>query len=658
MRPRAALLLSVPAVLACVAGAIAASWQLPATTLSVAGRASDSPGVVIDATGVATAAWAPASGDAGAIQASRFVNGEWTAPQDISGSDAETLYPVLAVDAAGAVTAAWTRREGAGYVVQAARYAGGEWGPAHDLSSVGSAATYPSVAVDPSGVVTAVWQRAAGGNVVVESSRFAGATWTSPVTVGTGSTGLVMNAHPQVAVDGSGVATATWMQSSAGQIVISASRFSAGAWSAPQSISPVGANEFGWHPQLAAASSGDVTVVWYQSVPGGYEIRFARFTAGAWGASAVIPGSPDSGAAYPAVAVDASGIVTAAWYRGSTGANEVVASRFSGGAWSAVQQLSAAGLDAFMPTVAVDPSGSVMATWQQATGAGEYFVAAARHETGTWGTAQVVSPSGGTNRYPTVALDARGNAVVAWGGYVDGVASVQAAQFFTTPSPPRSAAATPGDGSVEVTWTAPANDAGSPITGYEVTMTPGDRTCTTTAPTTRCTFSGLANGTAYSFSITAANALGTSWASTVTAMPRVPASGGSGAGGGASTAPLTAPLTAIITTSRRTVASGKRITASIRVRNTGTATATKVVACIKAPKGLSIVQKPGAKKRLRNPACFTVKTLPVGTQVTRKVTLQASASRKVTRSVTGTARAKGIAKVKATPRKVAITVAR
>lgn len=653
MRPRAALLLAVPILLTCVAGAIAASWQLPATTLSAEGRASDSPDVVIDASGVATAVWAPASGEAGAIQASRFVNGAWTSPQDISASGAESFYPVLAVDPTGVVTAVWTRRAGAGYAVQAARYSGGAWSAAVDLGPTGSSATFPSVAVDPDGIVTAVWQREAGGSVVVESSRFAGTAWTSPVSVGTGSTGLVAEAHPQVAVDGSGVATAVWQQTSAGQIVISASRFSGGAWSAPQSISPVGAGQFGWHPKLTAASSGAVTVIWYQTAMGGYEIRYARFTAGAWGASAVIPGSPDGGAAYPEVATDSSGIVTAVWYRGSTGANEVVASRFSSGAWSAVQQISVVGLDALMPTVAVDPSGSVMATWQQATGGGEYFAAAARHIGGTWDSAQVISPSGGNNRYPTVALDTKGNAAVAWGGYVDGVARVQAVQFFTVPSPPRSATATPGDSSAEVTWTAPANDAGSPITGYEVTMSPGGRTCTATAPTTRCAFTGLSNGTAYSFSITAANALGTSWASTATATPRVPASGGSGAGGGASTAPLTATITA----SRRTVASGKRITASIRVRNTGTATATKVVACIRAPKGLSIVQRPGAKKRLRNPACFTVKTLKVGKQVTRTITLQAKANRRTARSITGTARAKGIARVKATPRKVVITVA-
>lgn len=653
MRPRAALLLAVPVLLACAAAAFAASWQLPATTLSPAGQDASAPQVVVDGSGVATAVWSPSGGAQGPIRASRFEDGAWSAPREISSPTADTTYAVATVDRAGIVTVIWTTTRGADQIVQASRYSGGTWSAPQDLSLAGGSAAYPDVQADPSGVVTAVWQRADNGNVVIQSARFSGGAWTTPQDVATASVGLVVAAYPQVVVDQSGVATAAWMMSSPGQVVIRASRYSGGAWGTPQLLSPAGGSEFASQPKLVADTSGVVTVVWSQALVGGFEVRYARFTGGTWAASAVIAGSANSGTAYPEPVVDAAGVVTTVWYRGPSGANEVVAARLSGGTWSAVQQISDAGVDAELPEVAVDPSGNLMATWEQSDG-GDFFVAAARYANGGWGGSQVISPTAGTGRAPEVALDAKGNATVAWAGFANLETRVQAAQFFTVPSPPRSATASPGDGSVEVTWTAPANDAGSPITGYEVTMTPGGRTCTTTAPTTRCTFSGLANGTAYSFSITATNALGTSWGSTVTATPRVPASGGSGAGGGAATA----PLTATITTSRRTVATGKRITASIRVRNTGKATATKVVACIKAPKGLSIVQKPRAKKRLRNPACFTVKTLAVGTQVTRKITLRASASRRVTRSVTGTARAKGIAKVKATPRKVVITVAR
>ena len=59
---------------------------------------------------------------------------------------------------------------------------------------------------------------------------------------------------------------------------------------------------------------------------------------------------------------------------------------------------------------------------------------------------------------------------------------------------------------------APASDGGSAIVGYTVTASPGGRTCTTTGAIS-CTVTGLTNGTAYTFTVTATNATGTSAAS-------------------------------------------------------------------------------------------------------------------------------------------------
>ena len=78
----------------------------------------------------------------------------------------------------------------------------------------------------------------------------------------------------------------------------------------------------------------------------------------------------------------------------------------------------------------------------------------------------------------------------------------------TAPSAPQTPAASAGNSSATVTWTAPASPGTGTITGYTVTASGGGgQTCSATAPVTSCLVSGLTNGTSYTFSITATNSV-------------------------------------------------------------------------------------------------------------------------------------------------------
>ncbi len=76
----------------------------------------------------------------------------------------------------------------------------------------------------------------------------------------------------------------------------------------------------------------------------------------------------------------------------------------------------------------------------------------------------------------------------------------------TVPGAPTIGTATGGNAQAVVTFTAPASDGGSAITGYRVTSTPGS--ITATGSSSPITITGLTNGTAYTFTVAAQNAVG------------------------------------------------------------------------------------------------------------------------------------------------------
>jgi hypothetical protein len=79
---------------------------------------------------------------------------------------------------------------------------------------------------------------------------------------------------------------------------------------------------------------------------------------------------------------------------------------------------------------------------------------------------------------------------------------------LTKPGPPTGVVAQPLEGGAAVSWTAPASDGGSPITGYAVIVA-YKTNCTTDGATT-CTVTGLTDGRAYTAHVRAFNSIGES----------------------------------------------------------------------------------------------------------------------------------------------------
>jgi uncharacterized protein (TIGR02145 family) len=121
------------------------------------------------------------------------------------------------------------------------------------------------------------------------------------------------------------------------------------------------------------------------------------------------------------------------------------------------------------------------------------------------------------------AADARSRSLDYGSGYVGRYYNYKGSGFsvrclrdgvYTIPDAPINVSATAGDGQATITYDAPGSNGGSTITSYTATSLPGGITETVTqAGSGSITVVGLTNGTAYTFTVTATNAGGTSLAS-------------------------------------------------------------------------------------------------------------------------------------------------
>lgn len=429
-------------LLAPTAGA-APSW-LAASDLSAPGRSADSPVVVTDAAGETVVAWERQTGTTPAH------NLEFTTRKPGEAFPAShELYPAstdpqLAMTPTGETIAAWRYFDGTDYVLQVAtRPAGGNFSAPVDVATVETAAVPHGIriAANAAGMVAIAWLQKDPASAdpeqfsVLASVRPPGGGFTLPqivsplpLTVGNDS------ANQQLAVDEAGDVTVLWEYFDGTASVIQASRRSAGGEF--EMLGALTTDEADAStPDLASAANGDTVAVWGQL--DGTDRRIAESSSGP-GEGFSAPqklSEPGADAFSPTVAITPSGQITVAWERlNSKDVSVVQASAGAfGGGFAAPVDLSNGEANSFDPSLASNPDGATTVVWKSFEAANYVVQGTTSPAGGAFPPATKLSLGGEDAVFPSVAMDAAGDATAVWARGDGSNDTVQAAGFDADP---------------------------------------------------------------------------------------------------------------------------------------------------------------------------------------------------------------------------------
>ena len=507
---------------------VVTTWS-PERNLSLPGAAAFSPDIVSASDGnTLIAAWHRYDLLFTRIQVSRSTDGgqTWTTPRIISDNEAYNVELAVTPDASRAV-AVWLRSDLVNNRVEAATSTDGglTWTAQPFLSAAGQSASRTQVRISNDGNrVMAIWERVDAGKVRVQAtfSTDGGGTWSTPETLSSAGTNAE-GSQFTLSADGQRAA-AVWQEATR---VYAARTIDGGTtWSAPAML----ATDISTTPVVAGSSNGtSLASLWSTPVAPNPFISSSRSgnSGSTWSAPVNI--SPAAVSRDPRIASSADGVrMIAAWRQGTmVDPYRIVSARSTDGGqtWTAGPAVSTAGKDARTPRLVTSSDGSFATlAWEEYDGAKYRVRTASTTDQGqTWSTPQVLSGAGQDGFLFGMSADENGRRVATVWDRSDGThqrIQVATGTVASSPGAPGQPTASPGDGTATISWPA-ADDRGSPITGY--TATTGTQTCTT--PTTSCTLTGLTNGTSYSVTVTATNALGTgpaSAATTVTPTAPVP----------------------------------------------------------------------------------------------------------------------------------------
>ena len=353
----------------------------------------------------------------------------WSVPQQINPVATTALRNIkTSIDPAGNVFAIWQQAASSCVQTWAIRYTNGSgWGTAQRLDSAGCnyAQSNPQIAVDSTGNAIATWQQYDGNTYSIWYSRYvAGSGWNAASALTTGGNTY----FNKLLMDGAGNALVFWTQSDGAWY----RRYDAiSGWASAQSFYP-GTTA----PQIAMSSNGSSIAVWPEHDGSKWNVMFRRFVPGSgWGTAERLNITLDNSHMFTTddlrIAMNSSGNAIVIGTRYNSVSSDVWSMQYrpiSG--WGPIQMVEADVTYAGQPmNLVMNDGGTAIAAWIQQVLIGGNYVSqimtshlnstqslALPHVSGA-NTTTLTAPSGSENR--TIQLPDVSGKIITTGNLTD-----------------------------------------------------------------------------------------------------------------------------------------------------------------------------------------------------------------------------------------------
>ena len=296
----------------------------------------------------------------------RVRDSRWSDPVELGYANGDLDRAVVRMNAAGNAVVVWNGRE----EIHAARFEGGVW---HRDYAISPRLFWRSggwqVGIGPGGHAVATYLNRNAGTWELNSVTHPSTTgrWTAPRLVATAVTRKDSGrAFLDVAVDGAGNALATWAAEYGGGYAQGSNRLVSGTWGTPVSLGT------GLGPHLGIDARGTVVGLWQPAFSSGIVAGQTAVTGGEWTTATLGTGDEAE------LAVNARGQGIAVWSFGEHSTYYIRARlRAADGTWGEPHDVDVWGEFLRWPHVAIDADGNAIVAWsrQQHTAGHRPFVA-------------------------------------------------------------------------------------------------------------------------------------------------------------------------------------------------------------------------------------------------------------------------------------------